>query len=113
MSSTLVAVSGIASQFIAAAALLAGLLALAATRRPALALGILLDMLVAAGLLRLFGDPSWRAIATVAIVIGIRHLATYGLHLGARSLTAGHRPRPTRAGLHEVARRLLQPAWRP
>ncbi|CCG03755.1 DUF1622 domain-containing protein [Blastococcus saxobsidens] len=114
MSSTLAAVPGIASQFIAAAALVAALLALAATRRPALALGILLDMLVAAGLLRLVGDPSWRAIATIAIVIAIRHLVAHGLRLAARSWkeTEKEPPDRTRRRYEQTVRHLLQPAWR-
>ena len=106
-------VPGLAAQFVAAAAVLSGVVALAATRRPALALGILLDMLVAAGLLRLLGDPTWEAIATAAIAIAIRHLVTYGLRLGARSWHAGQ-PDPgswPRSSTHLTAR-LLRPAWR-
>jgi hypothetical protein len=110
VSPTLAALPGIASQFIAMAALLSGIVALAATRRPALALGILLDMLVAAGLLRLVGDPSWRALATAAIVIAIRHLVGYGLRIGARSWTAA--PEGEGRTHSDVAGRLLRPAWR-
>ncbi|MGY2066091.1 hypothetical protein [Blastococcus sp. SYSU DS0619] len=113
MSSTLAAVTGAAAQLVAGAAVVSALVALAATRRPALALGILLDLLVAAGLLRLAGDPGWQAIATAAVVIALRHLVGYGLRLGARSWEArGPRPeRPSRR-YDEAARRLLHPAWR-
>ncbi|SEK64959.1 Protein of unknown function [Blastococcus sp. DSM 46786] len=114
MSSTLAAVTGTMSQVVAAIALVSGGLALAVTRRPALALGILLDLLVAAGLLRLVGDPGWRTVATVAIVIAIRHLVTYGLRLGARSWkeTRKRRPDRTRQRYDDSARHLLRPAWR-
>ncbi|MCZ2860494.1 DUF1622 domain-containing protein [Blastococcus sp. VKM Ac-2987] len=114
MSSTLAAVTGTAAQFVAGVAVVSGLVALAATRRPALALGILLDLLVAAGLLRLAGDPSWQAIATTAVVIALRHLVGYGLRTGARSWEEGRSPRPPRPARRydETARRLLHPAWR-
>ncbi|MGY1722043.1 DUF1622 domain-containing protein [Blastococcus sp. SYSU DS0533] len=117
MSSTLVAVTGAMSQVVAAIALVSGGLALAVTRRPPLALGILLDLLVAAGLLRLVGDPSWRHIIVAGAVVALRHLVGYGLRLGARSLQGaprgdgdrGPRSRPPR----DLAGRLLRPAWLP
>ena len=113
MSSTLVAVAGGASLLVAAGALVSGILALLVTRRPALALGILLDMLVGAGLLRLVGDPGWRAIATAAIVIAIRHLVAYDLRVAARSWGGTRNRAPGRAGRYEEpARHLLRPAWR-
>ena len=114
MSSTLAAVTGAAAQFVAGAAVVSGLVALAATRRPALALGILLDLLIAAGLLRLAGNPSWQAIATTTVVIALRHLVSYGLRLGARSWEGTRAPRPERPARRydEAARRLLHPAWR-
>ncbi|TYP88862.1 DUF1622 domain-containing protein [Blastococcus xanthinilyticus] len=118
MSSTFAAVTGVMSQVVAGIALVSGGLALAVTRRPALALGILLDLLVAAGLLRLAGDPDWRAILSTAAVVALRHLVSYGLRLGAVSVHrgpagggAGHRPLPRR--LQDLAHRALRPAWRP
>ncbi|WP_347057004.1 hypothetical protein ABC795_09880 [Blastococcus sp. HT6-30] len=114
MISTLAAVSGAAAQLVAGAALVSGLVTLAATRRPALALGVLLDMLVAAGLLRLVGAPSWQALATAAVVIGLRHLVGYGLRLGARSWAETRLRRPGRPPRRydDAAGRLLRPAWR-
>jgi hypothetical protein len=115
VSSTLVAVTGAMSQVVAAIALVSGGLVLAVTRSPALALAILLDLLVAAGLLRLVGDPGWRTIVVAGAVVALRHLVSYGLRLGARSLEGGPsddgsrstRSRPSRGLLAE----LLRPAW--
>ena len=44
-----------------------------------LCLKVLLEFLVAAGLLRLADDPTWRAILTAAAVIAIRRLVSLGL----------------------------------
>ncbi|MGY1827920.1 MULTISPECIES: DUF1622 domain-containing protein [unclassified Blastococcus] len=115
MSSTLVAVTGAMSPVVAAFALVSSGLALAVTRRPALAVGILLDLLVAAGLLRLVGDPSWQQIVVAGAIVALRHLVSYGLRLGARSLQGeppangdrSHRPRPPR----DLVAQLLRPAW--
>jgi hypothetical protein len=71
------------------AALVAGALVLVRTRRPAAALPVLLDLLLAAGLLRLAGDPDWRAIATAAAIVFLRRLIGIGLRAGARSWSAG------------------------
>ncbi|WP_342762351.1 DUF1622 domain-containing protein [Kineococcus xinjiangensis] len=57
--------------------------ALLSTRRPALALGIGLDLLLAAGLLRLATAPSWRQIAATAAIVALRHLIGRGLRAGA------------------------------
>jgi len=77
---------------LAAAALLAGALALASTRRPALALSVLLDLLLAAGLLRLVGDPGWRTILTAASIVVLRRLIGVGLRAGGRAWTLPGRP---------------------
>lgn len=66
-----------------AAALLAAAVVLAATRRPLLALKVLLDLLLAAGLLRLTGNPGWTAIATAAVVVVLRRLVSLGLRAGS------------------------------
>lgn len=113
MSPTLVAVTGAMSNVVAGMALVSGALALAVTRRPASALGILLDLLVAAGLLRLVGDRDWQTIVVIGIVVALRHLISYGLRTGARSLrgpwsSGGARPRRD----PDLAGRLLRPAWR-
>ncbi|MCF6509602.1 DUF1622 domain-containing protein [Blastococcus sp. MG754426] len=104
------------SQVVAAIAVVSGGLALAVTRRPGPALGVLLDLLVAAGLLRLVGDPDWQTIAVTGTVVALRHLISYGLRLGERSLEETPRgapgpttrPRPPR----DIVGRLLRPAWR-
>ncbi|MGY1845613.1 hypothetical protein [Modestobacter sp. SYSU DS0875] len=107
------AVTGLGPQLLSALALVAGALTLAASRRPALALGVLLDLLLAAGLLRMAGDPDWQSIATAAALVALRHLAGAGLRIGARSWTprAGRRPgRPSADGL---VHRSVRPHWRP
>jgi uncharacterized membrane protein len=90
-------------------ALLAGLVALAATRRPAVALPVFLDLLVAAGLLRLVGEPSWQALATAAAIIALRRLIGFGLRTGGRAWTSS---RPDGGPRRPDLRRLLRPAWR-
>jgi hypothetical protein len=110
VSALLAGLAGRASLAAAGAALVAGALALAATRRPATALGVLLDLLLAAGLLRLTGDPSWHALATAAAIVLLRRLLGTGLRIGGRALSglpAARRPRLP-AGLGG----LLRPAWR-
>ena len=49
------------------------------TRRPLPALAVLLDLLLAAGLLRLLGDPGWQTILTVAALVALRRLLAAGL----------------------------------
>ncbi len=70
---------------VTAAGLLAAAGVLAASRRPLFALKVLLDFLLAAGLLRLTGQPGWTAIATAAAVVAIRRLLGVGLRAGAGS----------------------------
>ena len=94
---------------VTAAALAAGLVVLGATRRPAAALPVLLDLLVAAGLLRLVGEPSWQALATAAAILVLRRLIGFGLRTGGRSWASTRPDRPSR--LPDL-RRLVRPAWR-
>ena len=68
------AFAGVAALAIGAAAAVAALLTLAVTRRPALAMGVLLDLLLAAGLLRLTGAPGWGSITAVAGLVGLRQV---------------------------------------
>jgi hypothetical protein len=79
---------------ITAAGLAAAAIATAATRRPLLGLQVLLDFLLAAGLLRLTGSPDWPVLATAAAVLGLRRLVGFGLRVGAPA-----RPRATTAGI--------------
>ena len=92
-----------------AAALLAGLVALVATRRPAVALPVFLDLLVAAGLLRLVGEPGGQALATAASIILLRRLIGFGLRTGGRTWVA---TRPDGSSRVPDLRRLVRPAWR-
>ena len=94
---------------VTAAALAAGLVALIATRRPAAALPVFLDLLVAAGLLRLVGEPSWQALASAAAILVLRRLIGFGLRTGGRTRASTRPDRPSR--LPDL-RRLVRPAWR-
>lgn len=85
MTDALELVSGLLAGGVAAAALVAGALALVRTGRPALGLSVFLDLLLAAGLLRLVGDPGWRTISTAASIVVLRRLIGVGLRAGARS----------------------------
>jgi len=57
---------------ITAAGLVAAAATLVATRRPWLAVQVLLDFLLAAGLLGLTGSPGWPALAAAAAVVALR-----------------------------------------
>ena len=84
MSGDLAAVAGVAALVATAAGLVAAAVTLAVTRRPLLALGVLLDFLLAAGLLRLTGRPGWPVLATAAAVVVLRRLIGVGLRAGRR-----------------------------
>jgi hypothetical protein len=75
-----------AALVVTALGLLVGALALAKTRQIPLSLAVLLDFFTAAGLLRLVGPPTWSRLATVALTITVRQLASRGL----RAAQAGH-----------------------
>jgi hypothetical protein len=75
-----------AALLVTAAGLIVATLALARTRQIPLSLAVLLDFFTAAGLLRLVGPPTWARLATVALTIAIRQLASRGL----RAAQAGH-----------------------
>ncbi len=59
--------------------LLSASVVIAAARDPLLGVRVLLDFLLAAGLLRLSDDPGWRQIATAAVVVAVRRLVGVGL----------------------------------
>ncbi|MBX7432731.1 hypothetical protein JDV09_11540 [Mycobacterium sp. Y57] len=61
--------------------ILLGVAALAIFRRPLPALRTMMELFIAAGLLRLSADSSWAAIAAAVVVISLRQVLT-------RSLTA-------------------------
>lgn len=81
------------STLISSAALLCaflGLLCAAAvlvrTRELRQALPVLMELLLAAGLLRLTQDATWQALATAAVIVAVRRLVVgYGLRPAART----------------------------
>lgn len=72
------------SWLIAGAGIVLGTACLVVFRRPALALHVLLDLLLAAGLVRLTSDAEWSVIAVTAAVVLLRHLLTRTLMSGLR-----------------------------
>ena len=54
--------------------LVGGGVVLVAARDPRLAVCVLLEFLLAAGLLRLSDDPDWRALAVAAVVVALRRV---------------------------------------
>ena len=64
---------------IAGGGIVLGALALIALRRPPLALHVVLDFLLAAGLLRLSADATWQSLAVIAVVVLVRRVVTLGL----------------------------------
>lgn len=73
---------------VAAGGLVAATAAYAATRRPGVAMAVLLDLLLAAGLLRLSGEPTWQRLVTAAVIVTLRRVVTGSLHHGATALAA-------------------------
>ena len=72
-------VSRDAALIVTAAGLIVAAVALARTRRPPLALALLLDFFTAAALLHLAAPPTWPALGAAALTIAIRQLASHGL----------------------------------
>ena len=72
-----------AALVVTAAGLVAAALTAAATRRPLVALKVLLDFLLAAGLLRLTGDPDWATLLTAAVIVALRRLLGFAIRTGA------------------------------
>lgn len=72
-------VSRDAALIVTAAGLIVATVALARTRRAALALALLLDFFTAAALLRLAAPPNWPALGAAALIIAIRQLASHAL----------------------------------
>ena len=109
MTAALQIAAGTLALLVTALALISGLVALLATRRPAAALPVFLDLLVAAGLLRLVGEPGWPALATAATIVLLRRLIGFGLRTGGRTWAS---TRPDGGLRTPHLRRLLRPAWR-
>jgi len=70
---------------VVAAGLALSALTLLSTGRIGVALPVLLDLLLAAGLLRLSATASWQAIASAAAIVLIRKLATLGITAARRA----------------------------
>lgn len=74
-----------ASWVIAGAGITLAALVFAVMRRVSVALPVLLDMLMAAGLLRLSAEAPWRTIATAGAIVVLRKLVVAGLHVTSAS----------------------------
>ena len=72
-------VIGAGALLVTLAALVSAGAALFATREPSTALPVLLDMLLAASLLRLALDPTLTQLAGTALLVVVKRLASYGL----------------------------------
>lgn len=70
------------SWLVAGAGIVLGTATLVVFRRPVLSLHVLLDLLLAAGLLRLSADAGWPVIAVTAAVVVLRRLLTFSLLFG-------------------------------
>ncbi|MDQ3423753.1 MAG: hypothetical protein M3510_10345 [Actinomycetota bacterium] len=68
-----------ASLVLAAMGLIAAVVAVVSGQHAVMALGVLLDFLLAAGLLRLGAIATWTAIATAALVALTRHIVSAGI----------------------------------
>jgi hypothetical protein len=88
MTAIITGVIATVAPILVAAALVVSGLVLASTRSPATALAVLLDLLLAAGLLHLSADAAWSAIGSAALVVVIRKVAGLGLSAGRRGPTA-------------------------
>ncbi|MDP9466868.1 MAG: hypothetical protein M3P31_06515 [Actinomycetota bacterium] len=77
--------AGTAALLCAVLGLVCGAAVLARTRSLGQALPVLLEFLLAAGLLRLSHDATWRVLATAAVIVGLRKLVVaYGLRPAQR-----------------------------
>jgi uncharacterized membrane protein len=81
-----------AALVLTAAGLAAAAVAVALTRDWRAALGMALELWLAAGLLRLSRPAEWRALAVAATVVVVRQVVTRGLRAGDRP---AHRREPT------------------
>ena len=82
MSGQLAALAGGAALAVTVGGPVAAAVVLASRRAPFLALKVLLDFLLAAGLLRLTGRPGWPVLAGAAAVVVLRRLVGFCLRCG-------------------------------
>jgi hypothetical protein len=90
-------VIGTAALLVTVAALVSAGAALLASRRPLIGLTVLLDLLLAASLLRLAVDPAPIQLAGTALLVLVKRLASAGLRRAAAA-RAGTAPRAEPAG---------------
>lgn len=64
---------------VAVAAVIVGLVVVLASRRLSVGLPVFLDLLLAAGLLRLSAGATWDAIVAAAAIVAIRKVVTFGI----------------------------------
>ena len=100
-----------AATAVIAAGIAAGFLALVATRNPPLAIDVLLDLLVAAGLLRLVGDPGWQVLITTAVILVLRRLVGAGLRAARRTWSGEDDEPEGRPRARGRLPTLVRPAW--
>ena len=86
-------VVALTSWLIAGLAVAVGAGAFAATHDVRSSLALLLDLLLAAGLLRLSADSSWSVLGTAAAIVAVRQLVIVYLPVARESTP---RPMPTR-----------------
>lgn len=84
----------VVSPLVVAGALVVAGSVLARTRSTTMALGILLDLFLVVGLLRLSTTATWAAIVTAAAIVLIRKVVMLGLARGRQALAADA-PQPT------------------
>jgi hypothetical protein len=80
------AAASTAALLVVAAAIVAGGVVLLRTRSLRQALPVLLDLLTAAGLLRLAATPTWTSLAVTATVIALRRLVSAGVRTAIGAL---------------------------
>lgn len=78
--------------------LLSGVIVASAGRAPVLGVQVVLDFLLAAGLIRLTGPQAWSTLGAVAAVIVVRQIAARGLHAASATRTVPGRPLVQPAG---------------
>jgi uncharacterized membrane protein len=74
----------LAALLVTGAALTVAAVVLVTTRRPAIALPVLLEFLTAAGLIRLAAQPTWTRLFVAAGVVALRRLVVVGLEPAGR-----------------------------
>ena len=92
MTDTMAAAAATAALLITTAALVAAGISFARTRSLRQALPVLLDLLTAAGLLRLAAAPSWSVLIVTTLITGLRRLVTAGVRTAEGAVGVSTRP---------------------